>query len=232
MTRPGIEPRSPGPLANTLTAGPTSRVILPRALVIGSTIYSCLFFKEINSYGPLSCPWKLLVSPSLLIAAPGTFSLPESQIVITTSTFWLWFKIPNPFLTYFQIFLTQLFFFIRVKHFSVNFTNSGYLNHQKFCDRPLFKHRTFCLVWHHLEIAVKHIFERLKYFLLWNNSKQCRIYIYGKKSEEMNLFNFFYYSLYSLHELRISFYKNKIILIFVLIIINHHVANEGMDSYR
>ena len=26
MTRPGIEPRSPGPLANTLTAGPMSRV--------------------------------------------------------------------------------------------------------------------------------------------------------------------------------------------------------------
>ena len=27
MTRPGIEPRSPGPLANTLTAGPMSRLI-------------------------------------------------------------------------------------------------------------------------------------------------------------------------------------------------------------
>ena len=26
MTRPGIEPRSPGPLANTLTAGPMSRL--------------------------------------------------------------------------------------------------------------------------------------------------------------------------------------------------------------
>ena len=28
MTRPGIEPRSPGPLANTLTAGPMSRLYL------------------------------------------------------------------------------------------------------------------------------------------------------------------------------------------------------------
>ena len=27
MTRPGIEPRSPGPLANTLTAGPMSRIL-------------------------------------------------------------------------------------------------------------------------------------------------------------------------------------------------------------
>ena len=27
MTRPGIEPRSPGPLANTLTAGPMSRCV-------------------------------------------------------------------------------------------------------------------------------------------------------------------------------------------------------------
>ena len=27
MTRPGIEPRSPGPLANTLTAGPMSRLL-------------------------------------------------------------------------------------------------------------------------------------------------------------------------------------------------------------
>ena len=27
MTRPGIEPRSPGPLANTLTARPRSRLI-------------------------------------------------------------------------------------------------------------------------------------------------------------------------------------------------------------
>ena len=27
MTRPGIEPRSPGPLANTLTAGPMSLLI-------------------------------------------------------------------------------------------------------------------------------------------------------------------------------------------------------------
>ena len=27
MTRPGIEPRSPGPLANTLTAGPMSRLV-------------------------------------------------------------------------------------------------------------------------------------------------------------------------------------------------------------
>ena len=26
VTRPGIEPRSPGPLANTLTAGPMSRL--------------------------------------------------------------------------------------------------------------------------------------------------------------------------------------------------------------
>ena len=26
MTRPGIEPRSPGPLANTLTAGPVSDI--------------------------------------------------------------------------------------------------------------------------------------------------------------------------------------------------------------
>ena len=28
MTRPGIEPRSPGPLANTLTAGPMSRYFM------------------------------------------------------------------------------------------------------------------------------------------------------------------------------------------------------------
>ena len=32
MTRPGIEPRSPGPLANTLTAGPMRGEIYPNNL--------------------------------------------------------------------------------------------------------------------------------------------------------------------------------------------------------
>ena len=34
MTRPGIEPRSPGPLANTLTAGPMSRSHTPIYIII------------------------------------------------------------------------------------------------------------------------------------------------------------------------------------------------------
>ena len=31
MTRPGIEPRSPGPLANTLTAGPSIEVYIKKS---------------------------------------------------------------------------------------------------------------------------------------------------------------------------------------------------------
>ena len=45
MTRPGIEPRSPGPLANTLTAGPMSRLKLARkfATHIYIYIYICMY---------------------------------------------------------------------------------------------------------------------------------------------------------------------------------------------
>ena len=39
MTRPGIEPRSPGPLANTLTAGPMSRSIVFYNLTFLITIF-------------------------------------------------------------------------------------------------------------------------------------------------------------------------------------------------
>ena len=42
MTRPGIEPRSPGPLANTLTAGPMSRYLY---IYIPIYIY---IYKEVN----------------------------------------------------------------------------------------------------------------------------------------------------------------------------------------
>ena len=52
MTRPGIEPRSPGPLANTLTAGPMSRCIyiyiyIPTCLVIAQDLFwvtACFIF--------------------------------------------------------------------------------------------------------------------------------------------------------------------------------------------
>ena len=46
MTRPGIEPRSPGPLANTLTAGPMSRFIwLYRYSKSGAVMFSSSQYK-------------------------------------------------------------------------------------------------------------------------------------------------------------------------------------------
>ena len=56
MTRPGIEPWSPGPYgehSNHYAYGSSFNKqgkILLKKLAIGSTIYSCAFFKEINSY--------------------------------------------------------------------------------------------------------------------------------------------------------------------------------------
>ena len=51
MTRPGIEPRSPGPLANTLTAGPMSWCNQYQSLNICpfQSVHSCLFISA-NSY--------------------------------------------------------------------------------------------------------------------------------------------------------------------------------------
>ena len=50
MTRPGIEPRSPGPLANTLTAGPMSRCIDIYSLYIQCrrVLFLFIFLRNIN----------------------------------------------------------------------------------------------------------------------------------------------------------------------------------------
>ena len=46
MTRPGIEPRSPGPLANTLPAWPMSQFNIKYHLTInGSLISTTIFFR-------------------------------------------------------------------------------------------------------------------------------------------------------------------------------------------
>ena len=52
MTRPGIEPRSPGPLANTLTAGPMSgRYINLRGLFNAKSIVYIIYIIYIYILG-------------------------------------------------------------------------------------------------------------------------------------------------------------------------------------
>ena len=52
MTRPGIEPRSPGPLANTLTAGPMSRFFNgPQTCRISKALLRiAIFFLALNRF--------------------------------------------------------------------------------------------------------------------------------------------------------------------------------------
>ena len=83
-------------------------------MAIGSTVYSCTFFKEINHDSSFHPPaW-----PTLLTAAPGTFSLPESQCV---SISWIVISIvacrSKPMLNTYKI-----CFSVHVTHSSVNFT--------------------------------------------------------------------------------------------------------------
>ena len=63
MTRPGIEPRSPGPLANTLTARPMSGIII---III---IYSLEFFT--SNYRSFTGVWET----ASLLKSPGLFSV-------------------------------------------------------------------------------------------------------------------------------------------------------------
>ena len=60
MTRPGIEPRSPGPLANTLTAGPMSRIYIDEremcvcvcvCVCVRACAYACVCFSILR--GPV-----------------------------------------------------------------------------------------------------------------------------------------------------------------------------------
>ena len=72
MTRPGIEPRSPRPLANTLTAGPISRV----NFVIGSTRveHSCNGSIE-AFYGGFSFSFDQLTAYLLIFFSTGVTGL-------------------------------------------------------------------------------------------------------------------------------------------------------------
>ena len=53
--------------------------ILPKELAFGNTIYICKFFKKIDSDGSFYVPEEISAWPSLLTAAPGTFSIHKSQ---------------------------------------------------------------------------------------------------------------------------------------------------------
>ena len=55
------------------------RWILPKELAIRGTVYTRIRSKEINCDGSFYVSTWLSAWPSLLITAPGTFSLPESQ---------------------------------------------------------------------------------------------------------------------------------------------------------
>ena len=59
---------------------------MPTKLAIGSTVYSCTFFKQINSDESFYIPKSLLGWPSLQTIVPGTFSSPKSQCVSTKWT--------------------------------------------------------------------------------------------------------------------------------------------------
>ena len=70
MTRPGIEPRSPGPLANTLTAGPIGfvNILLITFLNEPELIFFCSFRKATSlEKGKLYSTSKLILRHILLV---------------------------------------------------------------------------------------------------------------------------------------------------------------------
>ena len=109
----------------------------------------------------LLCPWRLSAWPSLLTAAPGTLSLPESQCVSTSQTAILTqVHSGKPmFRPFVKIFLTKTYCSVHITHSSVSLTWFVLLHHPKeFDDWILFKPRTVCLFWHPFWIASKVIF--------------------------------------------------------------------------
>ena len=106
MTRPGTEPYSPGPLANTLPTRPMSQ-------------YSLTIFKEIK-WGIISCPWRQAPWFFLLVAAPGpilyrrvsVFSFRRLSFFFYSSSLWQ---------TICKYLLTKTYFSVHITHSSVNF---------------------------------------------------------------------------------------------------------------
>ena len=112
MTRPGIEPRSPGPLANTLTAGPMSRlyneeIMLKRCFFLFRRIKICLcpiiwniFLKSIRQiYAPIHCcnfirwvnqrPFGIVLihsHPVSILTHPGTYQIIQISMFAYAST--------------------------------------------------------------------------------------------------------------------------------------------------
>ena len=73
-------------------------------MALRSTVYSCSFFKKINSHGFFHVP-EDYQHDSLLIAVPGTFSLPKSQCIsMLWTVFWLKLIKADSFLVYLYTF--------------------------------------------------------------------------------------------------------------------------------
>ena len=111
--------------------------IYPTDLAIGSTVYSCPSFKEINSDG-FSSPRILLTWPSLLTDMPRIFLY--QRFVFSNLSTVLSTRNSQPMSSALENrFLTKIYFFVIIIHFSVNFTSFVLLSHKNFDDRPLFK---------------------------------------------------------------------------------------------
>ena len=113
---------------------------MPKELAIGSIVYSCTFFKEINCGGIFyvqgHCQHDLLyrvLHPELFLYRSQCVSSSMNCIFNPGS----WWQISiQPF---WKHILTKTCFLIQIKHSSVNFTLFALFSNQTFDDRPLFK---------------------------------------------------------------------------------------------
>ena len=82
MTRPGIEPRSPGPLANTLTARPMSEIYIYIYIYIYPQT-NCFVVSQVFSVARLARCFKLGLKPSWLYI--NQISYPRAIIILSVS---------------------------------------------------------------------------------------------------------------------------------------------------
>ena len=117
--------------------------ILPRVLTNGCTVYSCIFFNEINY--------------------DGSFHIPEYYqhvFFFTDHRTWNFFFIQESMCFY------SVDSFFRFTHSSVNFNWFTFLSHQKFDDRHLFQPGTLCLVCYHFKWPQNEYFWEIKIFFV------------------------------------------------------------------
>ena len=80
-------------------------------------------------------------------------------------------------LSMWKYFLIKTCFSVNITHSSKNFTWFVFLSHKRFDERPLFWHWARCFYVQPFWIDVKLFWD----YFLTTNSKQCKVYIYGKR---------------------------------------------------